>query len=136
MSKKAFKPPRIAPLQRVRAESITDPAEQAALDKLHKRIKRKQREQEAAMNRTGAKRASNSTAKKEPNDGLCRRTLPGRSGTSSWTPPPAATVASSGWRSPGHGRGVLRPQAPHRQIGDGLSTAGGKSRGQEKLVSE
>ena len=40
MSKKAFLPPRIAPLQRVIAESITDPVEQAAIDKLRKRKKR------------------------------------------------------------------------------------------------
>jgi hypothetical protein len=63
-AKKAFKPPRIAPLQRVVAESITDPAEQAALDEARKRIKRKQREQEAAENRKGAKRASKAAAKK------------------------------------------------------------------------
>jgi hypothetical protein len=64
MSKKAFKPPRIAPLQRVIAEPITDPAEQAALDKVRKQIKRKQRELEAAMNRKGAKGASKSAAKR------------------------------------------------------------------------
>ena len=64
MSKKEFKPPRIAPLQRVLAEPITDPAEQARLAKLHKRMKRKQRELEAAMNRSGAKVASRSAAKK------------------------------------------------------------------------
>ena len=39
MSKKTFKPPRIAPLQRVIAEPITDRAEQAALDKVRKRVK-------------------------------------------------------------------------------------------------
>jgi hypothetical protein len=49
VSKKAFKPPRIAPLQRVVAEPITDPAEQAALDKARKQIKRKQRKQEATI---------------------------------------------------------------------------------------
>jgi hypothetical protein len=32
--------PRIAPLQRVVAELITDPAEQTGLDKLRKRLKR------------------------------------------------------------------------------------------------
>jgi len=62
--KKAFKPPRIAPLQRVVAEPITDPAEQARLDKVYKETKRKQRELEAAMNRKGAKRASRSAKKK------------------------------------------------------------------------
>ena len=35
MSKKSFRPPRIAPLQRITAESITDPAERAALDLAH-----------------------------------------------------------------------------------------------------
>jgi hypothetical protein len=65
MSKKAFKPPRIAPLQRVVAESITDPAEQAALEKLYQRIKRKQRGQQATRNRRGAKGPSNSAARPE-----------------------------------------------------------------------
>ena len=64
MSKKAFKPPRIAPLQRVVAEPITDPAEQERLAKLYKQIKRKQREREAALNRKGRKGASKSAAKK------------------------------------------------------------------------
>jgi hypothetical protein len=40
MSKRVSTPPRIAPLQRVIAEAITDAVEQAALDKLHKRQKR------------------------------------------------------------------------------------------------
>jgi len=47
MSKKAFRPPRLAPLQRVLAEPITDPAEQAALDKVRKQQKRKQRGRQA-----------------------------------------------------------------------------------------
>jgi hypothetical protein len=64
MSKKAFVPPRIAPLQRVIAEPITDPAEQAALDKLRKREKRKRQDQEAKMNRNGARVASSSAAKR------------------------------------------------------------------------
>jgi hypothetical protein len=64
MSRKAFKPPRIAPLQRVVAEPITDPGEQGALDKLHKRIKREQRELEARMNRKRGKSASKSAGKK------------------------------------------------------------------------
>jgi hypothetical protein len=63
MPKKPFQPPRIAPLQRIVAEPITDPAEQARLDEVRKRIKREQREQEAAMNRTRAKGGSNSKAK-------------------------------------------------------------------------
>ena len=64
MAKKVFKPPRIAPLQRVVAEPITDPAEQKRLAKLHKQIKRKQRELEVAMNGKGGKRASSSAAKR------------------------------------------------------------------------
>ena len=40
MSKKISVPVRIAPLQRVIAEPITDPVEQAAIDKLRKRKKR------------------------------------------------------------------------------------------------
>ena len=64
MSKKAAVPLRIAPLQRVTAEPITDPAEQAALDKLRKREKRKQGGQKAKMNRNGARAASSSAAKR------------------------------------------------------------------------
>ena len=41
MSKKASLAPRIAPLQGVIAYPITDPVEQAAIDKLRKRPKRK-----------------------------------------------------------------------------------------------
>jgi hypothetical protein len=37
----------IAPLQHIIAEEITDPSEQAALEKLHKRAKRKQRQAQA-----------------------------------------------------------------------------------------
>jgi hypothetical protein len=54
MSKKAAVLPRIAPLQRVVAVPITDPAEQAALDRLRKRAKQKQGRQKAKMNRNGA----------------------------------------------------------------------------------
>jgi hypothetical protein len=42
MHKKAFKPPRIAPLQRVVAEPVTDPAEIAAMEQMRKRLKQKQ----------------------------------------------------------------------------------------------
>ena len=44
-------PPRISPLQRVRAEPITDAAEQAALDKVRKRQKRKPAVRDATRNR-------------------------------------------------------------------------------------
>lgn len=64
MSKKAFRPPRIAPLQRVIAEPITDPAEQAALDESHKREKRKQAGRKSKMNRQGADATSSTPAKK------------------------------------------------------------------------
>jgi 3-hydroxyacyl-CoA dehydrogenase len=45
MSKKAFRPPRIAPLQRVVAEPVTDPEEIAAMEEVYKRLKRMQRRQ-------------------------------------------------------------------------------------------
>jgi hypothetical protein len=53
MSKKASLPVRIAPLQRVVAEPITDPAEQAVLDKVRKREKGKQTAQKTKTSRTG-----------------------------------------------------------------------------------
>jgi len=65
MSKKPSLPLRIAPLQGVIADPITDPAEQAVLDKLRKRPKRKQVGQNAKQNRDGARAASNPAAKKE-----------------------------------------------------------------------
>jgi hypothetical protein len=51
MSKKAFRPPRLAPLQRVIAEPITDPAELAAMDKVRKRLKRKRKGRQAMKGR-------------------------------------------------------------------------------------
>lgn len=50
MAKKAFKPLHIAPLQRVIAEEITDPAEQAALDKMRRSEKRRLARVEAFAN--------------------------------------------------------------------------------------
>ncbi len=64
MSKKVSPPLRIAPLQRVIAEPITDPAEQAALDKFRKREKRKQGGPKAKTNRNDARAASRSAAKR------------------------------------------------------------------------
>jgi hypothetical protein len=64
MSRKASGPSRIAPLQRVIAEPITDQAELAALDKLRKREKRKQGAQKGKKDRDKARTASNSVAKK------------------------------------------------------------------------
>ena len=62
MSKKVALPLRIAPLQRVVAEPITDSGELAAFDKARKRAKRLSR---GKMNRTGAKSTSGSTTKKK-----------------------------------------------------------------------
>ena len=64
MSKKAFLPLRMAPLQRVIAEPITDPAGQAALDNLRKQKKRKQGGQKAKLNRNGARAALSFAAKR------------------------------------------------------------------------
>jgi hypothetical protein len=47
MSRKRFVPPKIAPLQRIVAEPITDPAEIAVIDQMRKRLKRERRNQEA-----------------------------------------------------------------------------------------
>jgi len=58
MAKKAFVPPRIAPLQRVVTVPITDPAEQAALDELCKRRKQKQRGRNTSTNRNGARKGA------------------------------------------------------------------------------
>jgi hypothetical protein len=60
VSRKASTPLTIAPLQRVVAEPITDPAEQAAIDMFRKREKRKQRGQKTKIDRNGAKAASSS----------------------------------------------------------------------------
>jgi hypothetical protein len=65
MSKKASAPPRIAPLQFVVAELITDPVEQAALDKMRKRLKRKQGGRKAELNRDDAGTASKAGARKK-----------------------------------------------------------------------
>ena len=53
MSKKASPPLRLAPLQRLTAEPITDPAEQAALDRLRQRHKRKASGPKAPKKRRG-----------------------------------------------------------------------------------
>jgi hypothetical protein len=62
--KKDFVPMRIAPLQRITAEPITDPTEQAALDKLRKRRKAKPTARRTPTNSKGAKAARSSTSKK------------------------------------------------------------------------
>jgi hypothetical protein len=54
----------IAPLQRVIVEEITDPAEQAALDRLYKRAKRKQRQAQGKTHHNGVKAAKASAPRK------------------------------------------------------------------------
>jgi hypothetical protein len=49
MPKKRSRPFRIAPLQRAVSEEVTDPAEIAAMEELHKRLKREYREREAKI---------------------------------------------------------------------------------------
>jgi hypothetical protein len=61
MSRRAPEPFTIAPLQRVIAEPITDPAEQAALDKLRKKRKQGARKKPG---RRGTRTASGPTANK------------------------------------------------------------------------
>ncbi len=55
MSKKTFVPPRILPLQRIVAQEITDPAERVAIDRMRKRLKRKQSMPKPRSKRRGAK---------------------------------------------------------------------------------
>jgi hypothetical protein len=50
MSKNTARPPHIAALQRVIAEPITDPVEQAAIDRMRERIKRRRTKTNAAAN--------------------------------------------------------------------------------------
>ena len=54
MSRKVTKPWTIAPLQRVVAEPITDPAEQAAIDKMRQRHKRKRGQKARGNRRAGS----------------------------------------------------------------------------------
>ena len=65
MPKKVPALPRIAPLQRVIADPITDAREQAALDKLRQRQKRKPRVRQAKTARAGAATAANSATRKK-----------------------------------------------------------------------
>jgi hypothetical protein len=66
MSKKPDKPLKIAPLQYIIAEPITDPAELAAIDKARQLRKRKNGGQKAKRNRKDTGTDSSSTAKHEP----------------------------------------------------------------------
>jgi hypothetical protein len=54
MPKKATKPWTIAPLQRIVGEPITDPAEQAAIDKMRQRHRRKRGQKTRASHRPGS----------------------------------------------------------------------------------
>jgi len=65
MSKKGTLPLSIAPLQRVVAQPITDPAERAALERSRKRHKRKRAEKDASS-RCDSVANSNIPAKKRP----------------------------------------------------------------------
>ena len=57
MSVKRTPPMRIAPLQRIVAEEITDPAEIAAIDKMRMRLRAKKKGRKAPANTKGAKEA-------------------------------------------------------------------------------
>lgn len=64
MSRKPSTPLTIAPLQCVIAEEITDPAEQAAIDKMRQRLKRKQGGRKAKTKGGDGGTAAKSAAKK------------------------------------------------------------------------
>ena len=66
MPRKTPVPLTIAPLQHIIAEEITDPAEQAALDKLHRREKRKQRAAQGKTHHDGVNSAKNSAPRIAP----------------------------------------------------------------------
>jgi hypothetical protein len=54
MSRRATKPWTIAPSQRVVAEPITDPTEQAAIDRMRQRLKRKRGPKTRANRKAGS----------------------------------------------------------------------------------
>lgn len=56
--------PRIAPLQRVVAETITDPAELEALDRAHERETRRRRAEEEELIRASARVGPRAAAKR------------------------------------------------------------------------
>jgi hypothetical protein len=58
MTRKVPSPPRIAPLHRIVAQPITDPAEQAILDKARGREKQNAAGPRPKTNRNGKKRPS------------------------------------------------------------------------------
>jgi hypothetical protein len=57
--------PRIAPLIRVVATEITDPAERAALDEAHRRARRKRSGGKAKTSGNGKKSGSSAAARKQ-----------------------------------------------------------------------
>ena len=63
MAKKASGPPKIAPPQYIVAVPITDPAEQAALDEMRKRVKKKQGRKGTKKNREDAEGGSSDVKK-------------------------------------------------------------------------
>jgi hypothetical protein len=65
MSRKKLVPPHIGPLIRVKGDLITDPAEQAALDRMRKRVRAKQRGQAATSGRQRGTTALRAAGKKE-----------------------------------------------------------------------
>jgi predicted HTH domain antitoxin len=68
-----------APLQHVVAEAITDPAKQAALDKLHKREKRKQRAAQGKTRHNGVNAVKNSAARRRGTMSQIAMTIPDES---------------------------------------------------------
>jgi hypothetical protein len=58
MSKKAFVPPHFAPLQRIVAVPVTDPAEIAAMEKVRMRLKQKQKRRNTTTNRNGVRKTA------------------------------------------------------------------------------
>jgi hypothetical protein len=61
MSKKETPQPRVAPLQRVVAEAITDPVELAAFEKLRKKLRGKRDGRMSPASQNGAKGETGST---------------------------------------------------------------------------
>lgn len=58
MARKQFTPPKIAHLQRIVAEPITDPAELAAIDQMRKRLKHRNAEAINGVSRRPSRPAS------------------------------------------------------------------------------
>jgi hypothetical protein len=63
MPKKKFRPYRIMPLQRLVTEEVTDPAEIVAMEKIYKRLKREQKEEEELIVYPRGKQSPKKTTK-------------------------------------------------------------------------